>query len=513
MSADVARSKRDLRRWVIAGLLVGTVVLAGGLLVVGGGSNDGDDERVRPPDTSTPSTTADPDDPAAVLELMPAGPLDGKDSWRLPVLVVPQSDVDAGQTVTVLGRGFLPGERVGVVMCGSEAATEGVAACSLGNTNSAYAYVTYANADEQGDVQSPLRLRQNIDTPATGAIDCASEPERCLVAIGAVNDYDRSGGSFVNFQGAPAFAETGMLVDPLGPYTPGQVVNVGAAGLIPTRDVELVQCLGDACLLLQRGQVDADGTFIASGAVEPVLTSPDGGPLPCGTSCVLRVQGTGLRSASAAPMPADIPIEFIDEGQAPPTLIESTTSATSTVLPEPTTTEVPDPTTTEVPSASSTSLETLPPTSTEPPIVDSIDPNESPARTLAAASDLIVAGRVTTVDASGDPASITIEPGRVVGGVPPIEPSPVVTDEVIEPLTIVIDIAVDEASSPGVGDQLLLFLVSTGPDASVPSYALTTAAGLLTLEQGIVVGGLEGSSVLDELIGLTVEEVAQRFGG
>lgn len=516
---EVAPS-RDRRRLVVAGLLVGAVALVGGLFVVGGGSNEGDDERVRPPDTATPSTATDADNPETVLELMPAGPLDGKDSWRLPVLVIPQSDVADGETVTVLGRGFLPDERVGVVMCASEAATEGVGACSLGDSRSTFRYVTYADADENGDVQAPLRVRQNIDTPATGAIDCASEPERCLVAIGAVSDYDRSGGSFVNFAGAPAFAEVGILVDPVGPYAPGQVVRVGAAGLIPTRDVELVQCLDDVCLLLQRGQVSADGTFIASGAVQPVLTSPDGGPLPCGTSCVLRVQGTGLRSASSAPMPDDIPIAFVDDGRAPlpaepppttspptaPPLTETTVTAPveSTVAPTTSVLESPPPvsTTSEVEPPVSTTTSEVPSTSTTgPPPVDSAEPEQWTSASLAAASELVVVARVSGFEVGGSRAEITVHPARVLEGA------------IDAPMTVEVDVSLPGIGVPEPGDELLLFLVPNGSDVSVGTHALTTAAGLLTVEQGIVVGGLEGSPVLDELVSLTVDEVAERLGG
>ncbi|MGH9271468.1 MAG: hypothetical protein ACRDZ2_09350, partial [Ilumatobacteraceae bacterium] len=271
-------------------VLIAAVGLVGALMVF---FTDPGDERVGPPDPSAPDTsvpvdTVDPDDPTAVLELMPTGPLDGKESWRLPVLVVPQSGLADRQSVTVLGRGFVPGERVGVVMCASEASVEGVTACSLGTPPAnPFEHVTYANADQDGDVIAPVNVRQLIDTPFTGPIDCASGPERCLVAIGAVSDYDRSGGSFVGFEGAPAFAQPAMLPDPAGPYAAGQAVTVRAVGLVPTRGVELLQCLGDTCLLLARGEVAADGRFDATGAVEPVLTDEAGSPLPCGTSCVL----------------------------------------------------------------------------------------------------------------------------------------------------------------------------------------------------------------------------------
>ena len=155
-----------------------------------------------------------------------------------------------------------------------------------------------------------------------------------------------------------------MLAEPAGPYTAGQNVTVRAVGLLATRDVELVQCLGDACLLLAHGQVAADGTFVGTGAVEPVLADEAGNALPCVTSCVLRIQGVGLRSSSSAPMPADLPITFAGEFIEPPptTLppdttvstttppaIETTTPAVETLPPMLTTTEVPTDDTAQLP--------------------------------------------------------------------------------------------------------------------------------------------------------------------
>lgn len=272
----------------------------------------GDDAR--PP--TTPSTTA-PDDtefpptPEELLELMPAGPLDGKESWRLPVLVTPQSGVADGQLVTALGRGFLPGEQVGVVMCTSEASVEGVAACDLGTPESAYAHVTYADASPDGAVIADVVLRRFITTPLTGPVDCTSAAERCLVAIGAVSDYDRSGGSFVGFAGAPPFPEPTLVVEPPGPYAPGQLVAVRAAGLVPPRDAQVLQCRDLRCTMLAGGIVAPDGTFVADVAAHPVFVDQDGGEVVCEDACVLAVTGIGVDESTAAPTPPPVPITFV----------------------------------------------------------------------------------------------------------------------------------------------------------------------------------------------------------
>ena len=111
-------------------IVVGTLVAG---LVVRSGGGDGDDEDVADVTTTGPDvTTVEVPTVAELLAQMPAGPLDGKASWKLPVLAQPQSEVVDGQVVTVLGRGFVPSEQVGIVMCTSEAGVQGVAACDLG---------------------------------------------------------------------------------------------------------------------------------------------------------------------------------------------------------------------------------------------------------------------------------------------------------------------------------------------------------------------------------------------
>lgn len=153
-------------------------------------------------------------------------------------------------------------------------------------------------------------VRQLVTTPFTGAVDCVAAAERCLVAIGAVSDYDRSGGSFVGFAGAPPFPEPALVVEPPGPYEPGQTVSVRAAGLLWPRLAQLLQCRDERCVVLHRGQVAADGTFGADVAVQPLFPVGGGEDVACEGACVIRVDGIGVNGASSAPMPPPVPIEF-----------------------------------------------------------------------------------------------------------------------------------------------------------------------------------------------------------
>ena len=107
---------------VIAAALIGVYVL---------GSED--DGALPPGTTVPPSSTVGPT-VEQLLAMMPASPIDGKQSQRLPVAAVPWTDLVDGQFVTALGKGFLPGERVGAVLCVAEAALEGVAAVTSART-------------------------------------------------------------------------------------------------------------------------------------------------------------------------------------------------------------------------------------------------------------------------------------------------------------------------------------------------------------------------------------------
>ena len=293
---------------VLAVVIVVATLVAG--LVMRAGGDGGDDEDVADVTTTGPDVTAvEVPTVAQLLAQMPAGPLDGKASWKLPVLAQPQSDVIDGQVVTVLGRGFVPGEQVGVVMCTSDAGVQGVAACDLG-VEGGFEHVTYAQADGNGTVVADTAVRQIVTTPFNGPVDCLSGAERCIIAIGAVSDYDRSGGTTIGFAGQPPFPVPVLAVDPPAPFTPDQVVAVRASSMMPGREAQILECLDDRCAPLFRGVVADDGTFGADVAVYQVFQDADGLDVVCEGGCVLRVGGIGLEGASAAPEPADVPLVF-----------------------------------------------------------------------------------------------------------------------------------------------------------------------------------------------------------
>jgi hypothetical protein len=205
---------------VLAAALVGVFVL---------GARD--DDAALPPDTTVPPSSTIAPTVEQLLANMPASPIDGRQSQRLPVAATPRSGLVDGQIVTALGKGFHPGERVGAVVCLAEAALEGVAACDLG-TNGGFDHVTYAEASNEGFVHVDVAVPAMIVTPFSGPVDCRSGPERCLVALGAVSDYDRSGGAAIGFAEQPPFPEPIFTVSAPGPYLPDHVADVVVTGMM-----------------------------------------------------------------------------------------------------------------------------------------------------------------------------------------------------------------------------------------------------------------------------------------
>lgn len=330
------------------GLVAGTAlaVLAVAAFVSGGGNDPGDDfERA---DDATDigidtngMTAADRASGAEILAAMPSSPIDGKQSWRLPVQMRPQSGLVDGQTVTIYGKGFEPNDYLGIVQCSAEADVDnaGVGGCQLNEGQVTFGAVSYADADPSGNVIAQFVVRRYITTPA-GEVDCFSAAERCLVGIGAVDNYDRSGGAYIGFADAPDFATPTLTVDPSGPLAAGQDVNVAITGWVSKRAVRLQQCAGDVCQDLLDGKAGDDGSYNATVTVGNAVIDPESGAtVSCDGGCVLKANGIGVEGASSQPFPEPIPLEF---GLPPITDGPSDMAVATTVPPTTQPTEIPE---------------------------------------------------------------------------------------------------------------------------------------------------------------------------
>ena len=310
------RRPRPLLR--VAALAAALVLLAGLVTTLGDQGDDGGEQ--------VDTDLALPDLEPGLLR--PLGPRDGKDSVQLPLTVEPAVGLHDGDQVTVRAEGFVPGESVGLVQCAREAGGEtpetrgGVDGCYISD----YVNVT---ADEAGVATGTYAVHRVLTTPLTGTVDCAAEVGRCMVAMGAISDYDRSGGHAIEFatDGEPVELPTASVLPSEG-LTDGQTVHVTAGGLTPNEAVTVEVCSSDpvACWMTgERIDVDseegryqsvgllADGEGHAEGDVPVWRFLPGGEPgtyVDCAVSrCALRVTGSTA--------PPTVPLHFSGVEPAP----------------------------------------------------------------------------------------------------------------------------------------------------------------------------------------------------
>lgn len=324
LTAERVAAGAASRRRRIRGVRIAAVALLGITAVALDRRAPADDERIaiedpRPPtSTTTPETTTtevpDPSDPRDGFALVPASPIDGLDSYRLPVIAIAQSGLTDGQTITVLGKGFEAGERLGIVQCASEAILTGAAACDLtgGDTTMSYGGITYADADANGEVDATFVVKRQLPTGDLGMVDCASAAERCMVGIGAIADYDRSGSTFVNFADAPPFPTPTLTLDPTTVEI-GVPVAAQVDDWLPGRSIRIEQCLADACQTLADGYSDESGSFTADVTMSVTVTDRDapGSPaVPCDGGCVVRAVPIDIPEATALPATEPVAVTF-----------------------------------------------------------------------------------------------------------------------------------------------------------------------------------------------------------
>lgn len=162
-----------------------------------------------------------------------AGPRDGLDSLRLPVQVTPADGLADGQTVTVTGQGFPANTPLGVVMCTSYGPSPegGVTNCQI----SPYTSVT---SDAQGTFSVEHAVSRHVRL-SNGVHDCAAPPpdgaeRNCVVAVGAISDYDQSGITPVTFDpDLPATPPLWVGMEPAGPVDDGDPLTITISNAEP----------------------------------------------------------------------------------------------------------------------------------------------------------------------------------------------------------------------------------------------------------------------------------------
>ena len=255
--------------------------------------------------------------------LTPLGPRDGRDSIQLPITIDPTDGLVDGRVVTARGEGFVPGERVGIVQCAREAGGDspetrgGIDGCNVSG-------VQYADADADGVAVGTFTVRRVLTTPLTGTVDCAAEPDRCIVAMGALNDYDRSGGVGFTIAGGEPIDIPELQVSPADGLADGDSVRVTGSGFSSSEGgvVDASLCSSDpsTCWSLRAEglpygvALGSDGSIDADLTVYRFLPGPTPGSyIDCAISrCSLRIAG------ETAPPPVHLQFTPTDEVPTPP---------------------------------------------------------------------------------------------------------------------------------------------------------------------------------------------------
>ncbi len=393
-----------------------------------------------------------PDAPSRPAAL--AAPTDGVASRLLPVLVEPSTDLAQGQVVAISGSGFTPGATLGAVLCSAGAAGGGgVAFCEL-------AHYDNFPAGSEGSFADDYVLRRFIETPAEGTVDCGESTDRCLLAVGNINDYDESGGSFISYQGASDPPPPQLVVSPPDGLADGQVVSVKGTGVRAAPDARLRLCPAgretDATCAQLVGQPDGPGVggeLSVTVQLSRFLGSQEG-RIDCAVApgCVLTTTEYAGRLAvvpigfdpSAGPSPqAPPPPPTVTETTVPPPELE----VTSTV-PEPTTTVAPEVTTT-VP---------------EPPITVAPEPGEA-------------TGPLSDLDLRLELDDTTLAPGESTGGAIVIENNTQLT--IVDPSCAIVDISfglvpTSEPDAPEQGGSAVESECEAGGFPMPPGFTITS---------------------------------------
>lgn len=344
------RSSATLATAVAAALLLVVTVVAAN----GGDPSDG--EIAADDDGSSEETFEEVGDAVG-------GPRDGLDSLRLPVEVTPAEGLADGQVVTVRGWQFPPNRSLGVVMCVGYEDRE-----PAGSANCQLTPYTSVTSDAEGSFSVEHAVDRVFTTSGGEQVDCAEATEEwtCLVAVGALDDYDQSGIAPVSFDPSiPAIPDPFATIDPAPPYVDGQVVTVTVGNVAPGSQWWASQCADDGheggCSDELTAFADDDGRVAFQITVRHTHTSARG-EMDCTSAdvwCSINVGGDNFGQS--------FEVTFGDSSETPPS------TGTATTLPSPATTTTPStapaaPTTTVPPGTTETTVS--PVTTTTVPATD-----------------------------------------------------------------------------------------------------------------------------------------------
>lgn len=196
-------------------------------------------------------------------------------------------DLVHGQVVEVAGTGFLAGELVWLLECAVTG--EGDAGCFSG-----HARVRRVSVGDDGTFVASIPAYRIAGTGAD-AVDCADEPERCVVAVQANRPPNTVALTFDATLDAPV--ERSLLIEPTSQLEVGTPIQISVAGM--GSGLVTVEVCSDVtvpdCVELAASNL-VDGATTLSVPAPGVVDGPDL-VVDCslsGVICSLQVRGEGI---------------------------------------------------------------------------------------------------------------------------------------------------------------------------------------------------------------------------
>lgn len=228
-------------RVVAVAALIAVIAGLGGLAFVSNNS-DADDQNLSLEEDESDNDDEAPEDdvdisrpPAAAI--VAATPTDGQDSLRHPLLAEPREGLADGQRIAISGAEFPANEQVGVVQCVFTGQNGSVDDCDIGA-------VEIVSVQPDGTFAAQFTVRRNFPT-ADGVVDCASPPDdkTCMIAAGALSNYDESGAASIFFATSGEATETPIInVDRTEQLLHDDPLVVTGSGFDAGEEVNLHQC-------------------------------------------------------------------------------------------------------------------------------------------------------------------------------------------------------------------------------------------------------------------------------
>jgi|GEM_PF-1936387 Neocarzinostatin family./Calx-beta domain. len=204
----------------------------------------------RAPISPIPGVPAD-----GVLHAMPVGP-----SAAAPTIsATPSTNLKPGQTVTVTGSGFAPGDpnSPGIPLLECVAGATTLFDCGAGNGG-------FASPDATGAFSTPFVVARTLATQS-GSVRCDTSVGACVLAALIFPSLDIAASVNLGFDPTVPVPHPQLAVNPATGILDGQTVTVSGSGFAPGHTVSVSQCAtGPSCFTGVIGPgvtVAADGTF------------------------------------------------------------------------------------------------------------------------------------------------------------------------------------------------------------------------------------------------------------